>query len=90
MVVFDDMAIEKLHIHDKRAAVVNGATTLCNTGVFTPHLPETEPLVAECAHFVDCATNQKVSRSDGESGVQVVRVLEKGQQSLEDGGPVEI
>lgn len=51
-----------------------------------PKINFTEPLALECAHFVDCIQSGKTPISDGRNGLAVVRVLEKIQQSLDQGG----
>jgi predicted dehydrogenase len=45
-----------------------------------------EPLRLECQHFIDCILNGQTPLSNGRNGVQVLRVLEAGQHSLERGG----
>jgi predicted dehydrogenase len=42
-----------------------------------------EPLRVECEHFVHCVRRGETPRSDGASGLRVVRVLEQLQRSLE-------
>jgi UDP-2-acetamido-3-amino-2,3-dideoxy-glucuronate N-acetyltransferase len=37
----------------------------------------------ECQHFIDCIREGRTPRSDGHSGLRVVRVLEALQRSLE-------
>ena len=50
---------------------------------------EAEPLALECQHFVECLTTRRRPRTDGANGVDVLRVLEACQRSLEsDGSPV--
>lgn len=46
-------------------------------------LDETEPLVAEARHFVECIRSGSKPLSDGGSGAAVVSVLEYGQKSLD-------
>ena len=46
----------------------------------------TEPLRIECQHYVDCVRDRTRPRTDGESGLQVVRILEAAQRSLERNG----
>ncbi len=46
----------------------------------------TEPLEAECAEFVRCATTGAIPRTDGTHGLEVVRVLEAAHTSLNAGG----
>jgi predicted dehydrogenase len=43
-----------------------------------------EPLRLECQHFLECVREGRTPRSDGESGLRVVRVLEGLQASLDE------
>jgi UDP-2-acetamido-3-amino-2,3-dideoxy-glucuronate N-acetyltransferase len=47
-----------------------------------------EPLKAECEHFVECLTSRKTPRTDGESGLRVLQILEACQKSLKEDGKV--
>jgi predicted dehydrogenase len=49
---------------------------------WSPRIPNDEPLRLECAHFASCVLEGTTPRSDGESGLRVVRVLEQLQRSL--------
>jgi UDP-2-acetamido-3-amino-2,3-dideoxy-glucuronate N-acetyltransferase len=49
-------------------------------------VPGVEPLEVECRHFLDCVTTRQTPRTDGASGIAVLRVLEACQRSLELGG----
>ncbi len=42
-----------------------------------------EPLRAECEHFIDCVRTGEHPRTDGQAGLEAVRVLEVCQRSLE-------
>ena len=50
--------------------------------VWSPSVPNDEPLRLECRHFIESITTGEPPRSDGESGLRVVRVLETLQRSL--------
>lgn len=54
--------------------------------VLIPKVAFSEPLAAECQHFVDCVRDGTTPLTDGRSGLQVVRALEAAQRSLERGG----
>ncbi len=54
--------------------------------VHIPNLPTTEPLRAECAHFVACICTGQKPVSDGVDGYRVVRMLEGAQRSMEQAG----
>ena len=89
MATFDDMLIEgKLTIYDKGFDEDSrswGEYIARSGDVFSPRLPNSEPLRIECEHFVECIRTGATPRSDGHSGLRVVRVLEQLQRSL-DGG----
>jgi predicted dehydrogenase len=87
MATFDDMAIEgKLTVYDKgfdEAADSYGEYITRTGGSFSPPIPNAEPLRIECEHFVDCVRTGRRPRSDGASGLRVVRVLADLQHSLD-------
>ncbi len=90
MATFDDMALEhKLTIYDKGFdpdADSYGEYITRSGGERSPAISNREPLRIECEHFVDCVRTRETPRSDGRSGLRVVRVLEALQTSLEAGG----
>jgi predicted dehydrogenase len=81
MATFDDMDLErKVTIYDKQV----GADFKAVTGdIWSPKLPTAEPLRLECQHFLDSIENGAAPVSDGQSGLRVVRVLERLQEELE-------
>jgi predicted dehydrogenase len=87
MATFDDMQIEgKLTIYDKGfdEDVRSWGEYIARSGdIFSPHIPNVEPLRIECEHFIHCVRTGEAPRSDGYSGLRVVRVLERLQQSLD-------
>jgi predicted dehydrogenase len=87
MATFDDMQIEgKLTIYDKGfdEDVRSWGEYIARSGdTFSPHIPNVEPLRIECEHFIRCVRTGEAPRSDGYSGLRVVRVLERLQQSLD-------
>jgi predicted dehydrogenase len=87
MATFDDMAIEgKLTIYDKgfdEDARGYGEYITRSGYSYSPHIPNVEPLRVECEHFVQCVRTGARPHSDGESGLRVVAVLERLQQSLD-------
>ena len=54
--------------------------------ISSPRVDMREPLRLECQHFIDCIQNGLTPLSDGINGLQVLQVLEAGQQSLEHNG----
>jgi predicted dehydrogenase len=87
MATFDDMLIEgKLTVYDKGfdEDTRSWGEYIARSGdIFSPRVPNSEPLRIECEHFVECIRSGTTPRSDGHSGLRVVRVLEQLQQSLE-------
>jgi predicted dehydrogenase len=87
MATFDDMKPErKLAVYDKgfdEDARADGEYVTRSGDVFSPPIPNIEPLRAECEHFIDAIRSGQPPRSDGASGLRVVRVLERLQESLD-------
>jgi predicted dehydrogenase len=87
MATFDDMEIErKLTIYDKGfdERTDSWGEYIARSGASTsPRLPPTEPLRLEVEHFAECIRSGAAPRSDGASGLRVVRVLEGLQAELE-------
>jgi predicted dehydrogenase len=87
MATFDDMDTErKVTVYDKgfdESAQGYGEYITRSGDVWSPRIPNREPLRIECEHFLACIRDGKTPRSDGESGLRVVRVLEKAQAALD-------
>jgi predicted dehydrogenase len=90
MATFDDMAAsDKLTVFDKGfdpgQGEVDGYVERSGPSRVPPYGSE-EPLRLELEHFLECVAGGRRPRSDGDSGVRVVAVLEALQRSLEAGG----
>jgi predicted dehydrogenase len=87
MATFDDMELDrKLTIYDKgfdEKAEGYGEYITRSGDVWHPRVPAAEPLRLAATEFVSAIQEGRPPRSDGESGLRVVRVLEALQQSLE-------
>jgi len=87
MATFDDMELErKLTVYDKgfdEKAEGYGEYITRSGDVWHPRVPAAEPLKLAAAHFAECVREGRAPRSDGESGLRVVRVLEALQRELE-------
>jgi predicted dehydrogenase len=105
MVVYDDVTSDhKVQVFDKGIARENisanfgefdsfGKFQLIQRAgdVLMPKVDFVEPLKVQCQHFVDCIVKNQKPLSDGENGLQVVRILEAAQRSMEArGGMVEV
>jgi predicted dehydrogenase len=92
MASFDDMELErKLTVYDKgfdEKYSSYGEYIARSGDVFSPRVSNEEPLSIECRHFLDCVRDGAEPRSGGESGLRVVRVLERLQRSLEESSHV--
>jgi predicted dehydrogenase len=84
--VFNDMLPwdRKVIVYD-RGFDVDAAGKIATRRGGETHLPldQTEPLVAEARHFVECVRTRSRPISDGRSGTGIVAILEAGQASLE-------
>jgi predicted dehydrogenase len=87
MATFDDMLLEgKLTVYDKgfdEDAHTWGEYIARSGESFSPQISNSEPLRLECEHFIQCIRSGATPRSDGLSGLRVVRVLERLQRSLD-------
>jgi predicted dehydrogenase len=87
MATFDDMLVDgKLTVYDKgfdESAHTWGEYIARSGESFSPQVSNSEPLRLECEHFIDCIRSGTAPRSDGLSGLRVVRVLERLQRSLD-------
>ena len=95
-VVFDDTLPwdRKVLVHDRGfdvnlAAAPDHRPPCGRAGQALP-LDQTEPLVAEARHFVECIRTRARPLSDGRSGTGIVAILEAGQASLEAGREVPV
>jgi predicted dehydrogenase len=87
MATFDDMDLErKVTVFDKgfdQSAGSWGEYITRSGEIRSPAIPNREPLRLECEHFVACLREGREPRSDGHSGLRVVRVLAALQDSLD-------
>src|SRR6266498_1306493 len=87
MVVFDDMELEqKVTIYDKapESAPTSYGEWLTRSGdVFSPKIPNDEPLKLECQAFLGLMEGDGDGRKVAHDGMAVVRTLERLQASLD-------
>ncbi|MBX2991941.1 MAG: Gfo/Idh/MocA family oxidoreductase [Bacteroidetes bacterium] len=93
MVVYDDMeASEKIKVYDKGVdmkgedAVYKKLVQYRTGNMYSPNIDTGEALARMAAEFVDCINTGKPSISDGQAGVNVVKVLEAANISIKAGG----
>ncbi len=90
--VFDDVEKEqKLVLYPHHIDWVNRVPVACkDAGQWIP-LPADEPLRKECEHYIECIVTRRTPRTDGNNGVNVLRVLDACEQSLHhDGATVQV
>ena len=98
MLVWNDLeADEKIKIYDKGVSITNGQgvydllVSYRSGDVWAPKVEQTEALLAEAKHFIECIVNDQVPFNDGEAGLRVVTLLEAADQSLKERGkPVQV
>ncbi|MGB2880045.1 MAG: hypothetical protein WBD24_07670, partial [Candidatus Omnitrophota bacterium] len=90
---------EKIKIYDKGIDKEAGASfdsygdylTLRAGDIYLPFISMAEPVRMECAHFLECVRNKTKPFTDGRNGLEVVKILEKAQESLSNNGmPVNV
>ena len=90
MLVYDDLdPLAKIQIYDKGVENPPHYDTygefLCSYhygDILMPRLQEAEPLSVMCRHFLECIETGATPRSDGESGLNMVRLLEASDKSI--------
>ncbi len=93
MAVFDDMeAAEKIRIYDKGVVPVdtvvsyNDFFSVRSGDINIPHVKMEEPLKVECRHFIESILNNTTPLTDAYNGLNVVKALAAGQESMKNGG----
>lgn len=95
MIVYNDMEnTEKIKVYDSGVVTKPGnKDELYNTLVqyrtgdmFAPKLDQSEALRTECQHFVECIRQGTQPISNGEFGLQIVKMLAAAQSSIEQEG----
>jgi predicted dehydrogenase len=96
MLIYDDTEhTEKVKLYDKGVDFKEPRTfgeyqlSYRSGDIVSPKLETYEPLQAEVEHFLNCVLTREAPRSDGRSGIRVVRVLEAVERSMKEGCTVE-
>lgn len=89
MAVFDDTKPwdDKLLLYRNHITWSNGTTPQANKS--EPEkvvIPQKEPLLEECSHFLKCCQERTTPRTDGQEGLRVLKVLQAAQASLNEDG----
>ena len=94
MIVYDDVEpLEKIKIYDARVEMPPHYDTFAEFQYsyhygdrYIPHIQQEEPLKIECQHFLDCIKHGRAPLTNGEQGLDVVRILEAASASLKVNG----
>lgn len=83
MAVFDDLAEYKLVLYPHQIDWRNGIPVANRAEGERIALEATEPLRAECEHFLSCVDTRATPRTDGREALRVLRVLSACQRQLD-------
>jgi predicted dehydrogenase len=92
MIVYDDTSPEPVRVFDSGAVLPNPETfgeyklTYRTGDIVSPHVPVAEPLLRELEDFCSAIRTGTVPRSSAALGLEVVRMIEAVDASLEGGG----
>lgn len=94
MIVYDDVAQqEKIRIFDARVERPPHYDTFAEFhyayhygDTYAPYIKQEEPLKSECQHFIDCIQHGREPLTNGDRGLELVRILEASTASLRQGG----
>lgn len=88
MAVFDDTKPwdEKLLLYPHQINWENNVPVPAKAEPEHLDIPEEEPLLLECGHFLRCIATGQTPRTDGHEGLRVLRILNASQRSLDENG----
>lgn len=93
--IYNDLdLLEKVKVYDTGITVreddlegIRRQLIECRTGdVWSPHIPNEEPLRRAVEHFVACVAGQHTPVTDGNAGLRIVRLLDAAQRSIKENG----
>lgn len=89
MAVFNELEADTAIVIYDKVPVFDKAKNIWkidDAGSRVINIEQIQPLLEECRHFVECVISRKKPRTSGENGLEVVKILEKGQESMKKGG----
>ncbi len=99
MIVYDDLQThEKIRVYDVRVERPPHYDSFAEFHYsyhygdsYIPHIQQEEPLKVACKHFLDCIASGRQPLSNGQAGLDMVRILEAASASLKmNGAPVNL
>jgi predicted dehydrogenase len=93
-IVYNDLEpVERVKVYDRGISVNGdvearrGVLVGYRTGdVWSPHIPQVEPLARLVSHFAECIRDGRQPLTNGEAGVRIVKILEAAQRSIKAQG----
>ncbi len=93
-IVFDDLEpTERVKVYDRGITINDddeakrGLMVGYRTGdIWSPHIPQVEPLAQMVWHFAECIRESKQPLTNGEAGLRVVKILDAAQRSIKAQG----
>jgi predicted dehydrogenase len=98
-IVYDDLEpTERVKVYDRGITINDdveakrGVMVGYRTGdVWSPNIPQVEPLAQMVRHFAECVRENKQPLTNGQAGLRVVKILEAAQHSIKaQGGRITI
>lgn len=94
MLVYNDLEPEeKIKIYDKGVLVNSTSKNVKYSykqgAVFSPNVKVIEPLLEECSNFIDCVEKKIPTKTSGESGLKVVRMIEETIRAMKEKREIE-
>lgn len=86
MAVFDDVSRDKLFLYPHKIEWLHRIPVASKAEAEIVPLETSEPLKAECQHFLTCIQNGDRPKTDGYEGLRVLQILNVCQESLNSGG----
>lgn len=86
MAVFDDVSEEKLFLYAHKIKWQDRLPIASKAEAEVVPVEKTEPLRAECQHFLSCIQEGKKPKTDGYEGLRVLSILNAAQLSLNQSG----
>lgn len=95
MILYDDLErSDKVKVYDKGLSFSKEAKHMSTdlgyqyrTGdIFTPAIPNKEALLTECEEFAKAIRNHKITRTTGDEGLRVIKILEAASRSMKNHG----
>lgn len=86
MAVFDDTVKDKLTLYNHKVNWVDSCPVAAKGDSEIVKIDDQEPLKQECLHFIECIKERKEPITGVRNAINVLKVLEASQQSLEQSG----